>query len=114
MLLRDERAHFRFRIRARSDFEAANLRRQRGDQPVRGRFAHRDRDGNRHATFAGGTKSSAHESVDRLVHVGIGHDDHVVLGAAQRLATLSCRRGRLIDVPCDRVDPTKLIAEMSG
>jgi len=44
------------------------------------------------------SQSRAHESVDRLVHVGIGHDDHVVLGAAQRLAALSCRRGRLKDV----------------
>jgi len=43
MLLRDERAHIRFRIRARSDFEATNLRLQRGDQPVRGRFRRPER-----------------------------------------------------------------------
>ena len=54
---------------------------------------HRHRDRNRHATFARRAVSRADQGVDRLVHVGVRHDDHVVLGAAEALHAFSVRRG---------------------
>jgi len=93
MLLCDERAHIRFRIGARSDFEAesgsnAEINRSRS-------FSRPDGDRNCHGNVRRRSQGRAHESVDRLVHVGIGHDDHVVFGAGPAPAALSCRRGRL-------------------
>jgi hypothetical protein len=61
---------------------------------------HRDRD--RHAALAGGAVGGAHERIDREVEIGIGHHDHVVLGAAQRLAALSGVGCGLVDVAGDR------------
>ncbi|MGY3396434.1 hypothetical protein ACVWW6_009025 [Bradyrhizobium sp. USDA 3311] len=48
--------------------------------------------------FAGGAISGAHQRIDRLIHIGIGHHDHVVLGATKRLATLPGVRGGRIDI----------------
>ncbi len=59
-----------------------------------------DRDG--HAALASGSIGRAHQPVDRLVEVGVRHDDQVVLRAAQRLDALAGVRGGPVDVLGDR------------
>ncbi len=61
---------------------------------------HRDRD--RHAALARRAVARADQRVDRLVHVGVGHHHHVVLGAAEALHALSRRRAARIDIFGDR------------
>ena len=74
-------------------FSAAHARRQPLDQRVAD-VADRDRDGDRHAALACRAVSRAHQRVGRLVEVGVGHHDHVVLRAAQRLHPLAVRACR--------------------
>ncbi len=102
VLRRDQRTHLRFGIGAGTDLQAADLRLQLLDQGVGGLLSHRHRDRDRHAALAGGAVGGAHQRIHRLIHVGVGHDDHVVLGAAQRLAALAVEGGGLIDVAGDR------------
>ena len=65
-------------------------------------LADRDGDRDRHAALAGRAVAGAHQGVDGLVHVGVGHDDHVVLGAAERLDALTGRGAARVDVLGDR------------
>ena len=102
MLLGHQRAHLGFRIGAGADLQGADLRLELGHQRVGRLLADRHRDRDRHAALAGRTIGRAHQRIDRLVEIGIGHDDHVVLGAAQRLAALAGAGGGLIDVAGDR------------
>ena len=44
--------------------------------------------------LAGRAVTGADQRVDRLIHVGIGHDDHVVLGAAEALERVCRWRSR--------------------
>jgi hypothetical protein len=46
----------------------------------------------RHATLSGRAVGGAHDRVDRLVEIGVRHDDHVVLRAAERLESSACAR----------------------
>ena len=89
----------RSRCRSSATFDARN---QLFHQPVGGGLAdgHRDRD--RHAALAGRAVAGADQRIDRLVHVGIRHDDGVVLGAAKTLRALAVRGRALIDVLRDR------------
>ncbi len=52
--------------------------------------------------LAGGAVAGADQRVDRLVHVRVGHDDHVVLGAAEGLHALIVLAAFLVDVLGDR------------
>ena len=61
------------------------------------RAADRHEHGARHAALARGAEGRADDVVDRLVDHGVGHDDHVVLGAAERLHALAGARGALVD-----------------
>ena len=79
-----------------------DLGRQGLDQTIGRLFTdgHSDRD--RHAALAGRTKACTHQGIDSLIHVCIGHDDHVVLGAAERLDAFARLRAPLIHVFRDR------------
>ena len=61
---------------------------------------HRDRD--RHAAFAGRAVAGADQRIDGLVHVGVGHDDHVVFRAAEALHAFAGRAAARVDVLGDR------------
>ena len=65
--------------------------------PVADRHHHRQG----HAALAGRTKGGPRQVLDHLIHVGVGQDDAVVLGAAHGLHALMVGRARLIDVVGD-------------
>ena len=67
-------------------------------QPVRGLLADRYRDADRHAAFAGAAVAGADQRVDGLIEIGVGHHDHVVLGAAEALRPLPVGCGGGVDV----------------
>ncbi len=85
-----------------ADLQLFDARDQLFDQRVGGLVAHRHRDRNRHAAFARGPETRTDQRVGGLVQVGVGHDDHVVLGTAETLRALSGRGGAFIDVLRDR------------
>ena len=70
----------------------------RGDQllaqRVGGLLADRHHDRQRHAALAGRAEGGADQVIDRLVEVGVGHDDAVVLGAAQAWTRFPCAAPR--------------------
>ncbi len=69
---------------------------QLGAQTICGLLADRDRDRDGHATLAGTAVTGTDQRIDDLVEVGVGHDDHVVLGATEALRTLTvCGCGRV-------------------
>ena len=70
-------------------FSALHPRDQRLDQTIGRLLPDGYRHGDGHAAFAGGAVTGADQRIDGLVHVGIGHDDHVVLGAAETLHALA-------------------------
>ena len=80
----------------------------------RGALADRHGDGDGHAALSGRAVAGADQGVDGLVHVGVGHDDHVVLGAAEALRALARRRGAGIDVLGDRGGADEADGRMSG
>ena len=94
----DERTHLGFGVGAGSNLQRAHLGLEPGDQGVRRLLADGDSHRDRHAALAGGAIGRTHQRIDRLVHVGIRHDDHVVLGTTQCLAALAGARRSLIDV----------------
>ena len=100
--LRDERAEIGGRIGGGPDLEGFHPRRQLAHQRVGRALADRHGDRDRHAALAGRAVAGADQGIDRLVHVGVGHDDHVVLGAAEALRPLPGRGGPRIDVFGDR------------
>ena len=98
MLLGDQWSHFRISISAGSDFQRAHLWFELGQNFFSRPFADGDSNGDGHAAFTSGAKASAHQGVHGLVHVGVRHDDHVVLGPTQGLAALAVGRSSGIDV----------------
>ncbi len=86
----------------RADLQALHARDQLLDQRVGRLLADRHRHRHRHAALAGRAVAGADQRIDRLVHVGVGHDDHVVLGAAEALHALARRAAARIDVLGDR------------
>ena len=52
--------------------------------------------------WPGGVERRGEDAVDGGVELGVGHDDDVVLGAAERLHALPVLGGRLVDVVRDR------------
>ena len=79
-----------------------NPRDQLFHQAIRGGLAdgHGNRD--RHATLAGGAVARTDQGIDRLVHVGVGHHDGVVLGTTEALAAFAAGGRTLIDILRDR------------
>ena len=63
-----------------------------------GHIAHQHRHTDRHTTFTRRAVARTDQRVHHLVDVGIGHDHHVVLRAAQRLHTFAVARTSLVDV----------------
>ena len=61
---------------------------------------HGNRD--RHAALAGRAITRTDQRIDGLVHVGVRHDQHVVLGTAEALRALAVVGGTRIDVMRDR------------
>ena len=72
------------------------------EQGVRGLGADRHRHRDRHAALARRAIAGADQRIDRLVEIGVGHDDHVVLGAAEALHALALGAAGGVDVLGDR------------
>ena len=97
-----QRAHFEAGIEAGADAQRFDARLQDIDQLVGNFVADADTDRDCHAAFAGGTVGRAHERVGDVFEVGIGQDQHVILGAAHGLAALAVGGGGGVDVFRDR------------
>ncbi len=82
----------------RPTFNPAMASTSRPAQLVGGPGAHRDDHRQGHAPLAGRAEGGAGDVAHRLVEVGVGHDDAMVLGPAHGLDPLSVRRARRIDV----------------
>ena len=61
-------------------------------------LADRNGDRYRHTTLAGGAIAGANQRIDRLIHIGIGHDDHVIFCAAETLHAFAVLRGARINI----------------
>ena len=85
-----------------ADLQFLDPRDQLFDQAVGGFVAHRHGDRDCHAAFARSPIARTDQRVGGLVHVGIRHDDHVVLGPAKALHALAGRAATGIDVFRDR------------
>lgn len=101
-LLGDDRAHIGLLVHIGSDAQALDHRRQLVDEAVCGFLADRDGDRDRHAALAGRAVAGADQRIGGLVEIGIRHDDHMVLGAAEALGALAVHRRSAIDVAGDR------------
>ena len=66
------------------------------DEPV-GHVADGDEHRHGHAALAGRAVGGRDRRIRGAVEVGVGHDDHVVLRAAEGLHALAVRRGALVD-----------------
>ena len=98
----DDRAHLDTRLVILADLQRPHLWRQLRHKAVRRLVANRQHRRDRHAALAGRAIGRAHRRVDSLVHIGVGHDDHVVLRPAQRLHPLAVRTATRIDILADR------------
>ena len=94
----DHRAVMRVGIGRHADAQPLDRRDQLLAQRVGGVVADRDHDRQRHAALAGRAERRAGKIVDDLVEVGVGHDDAVVLGAAERLHALPVRGAARVDI----------------
>ena len=86
----------------RADLQALDTRDQLFHQPLGRVVTDRNSNRNRHAALAGRAVAGADQRVDGLVHVRVGHDDHVVLGAAEALHALTVGAAAAVDVLGDR------------
>jgi hypothetical protein len=101
-MLGHHRTHLGRLVGRRADLERLDTGLELGNQRVGSLLAHGDGDRDRHAALARRTVACAHQRVGGLFHVGVGHDHHVVLGAAQRLHALSVGGAARIDIFGDR------------
>ena len=90
-----------------ADLQFLDPRDQLLDQPVCGFIAHRHRDRDCHAAFARRAIACTDQRIRRLIHVGIRHDDHVVLRAAKALHALAVGTATAIDIFRNRRRPDK-------
>ena len=90
-LFGDHRAHLDTLAIAGSDLELLNFGGQLLDERVGGIVANGNGHRNGHATLSGRTVARTDQGISGLVHIGIGHHHHVVLGAAERLHALTVR-----------------------
>ena len=100
MLPRDERPHVGAWFEAGQHLELAQTLANLGQQPI-GDVANGYQNRDRHAALPGRAVGRAHRRIGGEVEVGVWQDDHVVLGAAERLHALAVPRSRLVDVPRD-------------
>ena len=98
MLLGHQRAHVALGVSAGADFHLGDLDLQAGNHGVGRVVAHRHHQRNGHAALATRAKSRAHQGVDGVGHIGVGHHHGVVLGAAQGLHALAVRAAGGVDV----------------
>ena len=89
-------------VGGRPDPQGFDPRDQLLEQSVGGLLADRHRHRDRHAALAGRAVAGADQRIDRLVHVRIGHHDHVILGAAEALHALAVGGAGCVDVFRDR------------
>ena len=61
----------------------------------------RQQNGAGETTLAGAAVKRFRQDGNRAIEIGVGHDDHEVLRAAERLHTFARVRRSLIDVPGD-------------
>jgi hypothetical protein len=101
VLAGDERAHFGRGVCAGTDPHPAEPAADRVHQFVRNP-PDRNEDRDRHAPLAGRTIRSRDRCVRGRVEVGVSEDDHMILGAAERLDALPPSRALLVDLPRDR------------
>ena len=94
----DQRTHLGAGLGAVGDLEFCDAFSHAREQGLGGSVSHGNGDRDRHAALARGTEGRAGERVGRLVHVGIRHDDHVVLRPAQRLHPLAGAGAAAVDV----------------
>ena len=81
-----------------ADFQRFDPGDQLLDQPV-GRFlAHGHGHRDRHAALARRAIARTHQRIGGKVHIGVGHDDHVVLGTAKALAAFAVRGCAAVDI----------------
>ena len=97
----DERAEVGFLVRVGRYFQRLDLRKKLLYQLVRGGLADRYGNRDRHAAFARRAEARAQKRIGGLIQVCIGHDNHVVLGAAESLNALSVRGAGGVDVVRD-------------
>ena len=93
---RDQRAHVGIGPRAVTDTQGFYAALQLVSQRI-GRCSHSDSNRNRHAPLAGRAIACTHEGIGGLIQVRIGHDDKVILGAAESLHALAAQRAFGID-----------------
>ncbi|KEH14699.1 hypothetical protein GY15_02625 [Delftia sp. 670] len=94
---RHDGAHFRGQVLAVQHLQRLGALDQARQQLV-GHVAHEHSHADGHAALAGRAVAGADQRVHGLLDIGIGHDHHVVLGAAQGLHALAVARARLVDV----------------
>ena len=84
-----QRPHVIAVVRARADLHLGDLDLERLHDFVGRVITNGHHQRNRHAAFTTGAIGCAHQRVDGVGNVGIGHDDGMVLGPAQRLHALA-------------------------
>ncbi len=104
---RYQRPHFSRRIGPRCNAQFIDARNQLFNQGICRGLANRHGHRNCHATFASRPVCSPHQGIDRLIHVGIRHNDHVVFRTTKRLTTFALRGCGFIDVFGNRGRPDK-------
>ncbi len=98
MITGNKRPHFGFGIIARADFKRFDARYQLLQQAIRGILADRYHYGNRHAALSRRAVDRADNGIDRLLKIGIGHDHHMIFGAAKRLHAFAVGAAGFINV----------------
>ncbi|MNJ25379.1 hypothetical protein D3C77_198230 [compost metagenome] len=97
----DDRAVVGLGVGRDADAQARDFGDQTLTQFVGGALADRHHDRQGHAALAGRAVGRACQVLDDLIHVGVGQDDAVVLGAAHGLDALAVGRALLEDVMGD-------------
>jgi len=83
--LGDKRTIVSLRIEAVSDSQVVDPLNEPGAQPICRLLTDWNRDTDRHAALARAAVSGSDQRIDGLIEVGVRHDDHVVLCAAEAL-----------------------------
>ena len=93
-----QRAHVVAVVGARADLHLGDLGLQARNHGVTHFVAHGHQQGDGHAALAARTVGGAHQGAHGVVHIGVGHEHGVVLGAAQGLHALAVLAAFAVDV----------------